>query len=413
MINTILPKLRSQNGMKMCHLYLQLFSMLLAFAPSAHAMEKDSQLDLFKGSELITITLQETIPNNCQNRDGAIELLRSRKLTVVQNDSDSSLNSKVSKKDVGFTFPNTAPWCLLATKYITTLDFRPNLGDWACGHGYFSSHAMIAGANPFAIDLSKAGAMEANKTIWACRRYLPEGSNAKNIYRASQTSVINPGSIFMDRKNHINVAFNILHYLKPNDADQLLKNLFVNTIDGGIAILCCDTPTDGLNVINNFYAENVRKDMKYPGYGIYSKSTIVFLSDPNNNKQLVRRACKISAQDEKEKQMGITYNGIYPVKTQFDIHDNGATIMGGSDSMDSGLNKLDQTGQPYCYATAHNLFNYFEYPALKSLLEGVGFQVLNGWYTDHNIDTLYPYDHVDLDKIRKSKLVVVAQKPRG
>jgi len=43
-------------------------------------------------------------------------------------------------------------------------------------------------------------------------------------------------------------------------------------------------------------------------------------------------------------------------------------------------------------------------------MELAGFTVISGWYTDHDRDTLYPVNHPDLDKIRKSKVVIVAQK---
>ena len=385
-----------------------ILGLLISTILSSVAMEEQNlnlNVELFKTPGPITLTVGETIPDNCQRRGEFIRLIEQTPLTGVKVAQDDKV-----KKEVGYTFPTTAPWCLLTTKYIRSLDFRPTMGDWGCGNGFFSRHALIAGANPFAIDSSLEAAKEANVLIYKSRGYLPEGLDVKMLYKASHTSVVKPISTFMNRKNHINVAFNVIHYLCPTDADQFLTNLFENTLQGGIVVLSSDTPFGHDNVKLDFYKEGVVSDNKYPGYGLYSQSTVVALSQPNQKQFRDRCVHRLTVEEEStgKFQMGVMYKGIYPALNSYDDGSTINVLKPMSDKKDI-LGK--QLGVPYAYATGHQLFNRFDYNGLKLVLEAAGFTVINGWYTDHNIDTLYPHDDMEaFERIRKSKVVIVAQK---
>lgn len=383
-------------------------ALLFVTTPYAESSEPDNDTSLFRQKGIIRLTLEETIPENCQKKGELITSLRSSQLTNVPTEVEPGI-----KKEVGYTFPNTAPWCLLAAKYIKSFrGNRPNLGDWGCGNGFFSRHAVIAGANPFAIDSSLPAANEANRTIYKTGSYLPDGLDIKELYKVSHASVVNPGPVFMNRKNHVNVAFNVIHYLSPCDADLLLNNLFKNTENNGILILCCDTPFDSNNVAGVYYQEGKKLGLKYPGYGIYSKSTIVYLDDQKNKNYLTRSVYRPTAKDEKAEKfkMGCIYGGIYPVTNDYKL-DNGQTLKVTQEFPNThALNILKDSRRPYCFSTGHQAFNRFDYPGLKNVVELAGFSVLNGWYTDHWLNDLYPYDHEGPEEIRKSKVVLVAQK---
>lgn len=376
---------------------------LLATLSSSQAMEQSANAgDFFRQSGKLKFTVEETIPDNCQDREAAIALLKSVALTTVETEKEEG-----TKKEVGFSFPTTAPWCLLTAKYINSLNYRPTLGDWGCGHGFFSRHALLSGADPYAIDSSLPAANNANKIIFATKKYLPLGLDIKNLYKAAKTSVVMPGASFMNRTNDINVAFNVIHYLNPSDADLFLANLFKNTKDNGIAILSSDTPLDKNNIQNVFYDQNRLIGVKYPGYGVYNISTVKFLSAPTIANTLVFSVANITEEEQEGKniKMGQMHKGSYPF---ISTYHNGQTTLVDSPNSEAGL--LSRYTEPYCYATGHQLFNKFDYAGLKNVMELAGFSVLNGWYTDHNSDTLIPHDSEEVNNIRASKVVVVAQK---
>lgn len=370
---------------------------LFACLTPLQAMEqRASASDFFRQSGKLKFTVEETIADNCQDRDAAISLLKSAPLTSVE-----------IEKGVGLAFSTTAPWCLLTAKYIKSLKYRPILGDWGCGHGFFSTHALLSGANPYAIDSSLAAANITNKHICEARKHLPPGLNIKDLYRAANTSVLKPSARFMYLTKDINVAFNVIHCLSPSEADLLLTNLFENTRDNGIAIINCDTPFDQNNIQNVYYNQRKEMGLKYPGYGVYNFSSVVFFSSPEISNLLCLSVGRITEeeQESKRKKMGKMYRGSYPFIS--DYH-NGQTTMVTNSNSEASL--LAECNESYYYATGHQLFNKFDYAGLKNVMELAGFTVLNGWYTDDNSDTLYPHDSEEVDTIRASKLVVVAQK---
>jgi len=371
--------------------FLAVFALLSMGIP-AHAMEED--LDLFGGTTPLKLRLEETIPAGPKKAD-ICKFLKSVEETEVKTDAEAGLT-----KESGFSYPTMAPWCLLASKYIQSRKDRPDLGDWGCGHGFFSRHAMLSGANPYAIDSSLAAANEANKQIFESKRYLPEGVKMKELYKVSNTSVTNPCPKFMERQNDINVAFNVLHYLCPTDADLFLEKLYENTKDNGIVILSCDTPRDPGNVCQAFYEANKANGLKYPGYGVYSISSLKSLEGKKKG-IVIRGVSPITPEEEAARKfkMGVTYRGLYPL--QAESRDNGETIVVHPEAGD--------LEPPYAFNTVHQARNNFHYPELKNVLELAKFTVLNGWYTDHMLDTLYPFDTRDLN-ILGSKVVVVAQK---
>jgi|GEM_PF-1680931 len=380
-------------------LFLAVFTLLSA-ETLAHAMEE--ALELFGATKPLTLALAETIPEGPQKAD-ICAFLNSATMTMVRTDAEAGVT-----KENGFSYPTMTPWCLLAAKYIQSLERRPDLGDWGCGHGFFARHALLSGANPYALDSNLAAVREAKKNIWAVKQYLPKDLKLKNLYKVFHHSVTDPGAEFMARQNDINVAFNVLHYLRPMDVDLFLTKLYENTKDNGIVILSCDTPRDLDGLRQDFYEANKAKGLQYPGYGVYNISSLTFL-DSKEKGLVIRGVSPITPEEETSRKfkMGVTYEGLYPSSLE-PSYDNGQTITVNKKCLGGHL-LAGALEQPYFYHTVHQARNNFHYPELKKVLELAKFTVLNGWYTDHMLDTLYPFDTKDFN-ILGSKVVVVAQK---
>lgn len=390
---------------------LVLFAILIAMSSShVYAMEPEdkSPHSIFTREGPLKLTLEETLPINLQERDKALMLLKSTPLEFVKI-TESSPTQTPGKPDVGYTFPTTAPWCLLTTQYIKetseTTGNRINVGDWGCGHGFFARHAVLSGANPYVIEFHQLAAQEANKNIYGVRKYLPEELDIKGLYKAFHGSVTNPIASFMSRRNNVNVAFNVLHHLTPEDADLFLKNMFENTAPDGLIVICCDTPFFPSDA--DYYNEGLKNGRRYPGFGIYNKSNIVFSSNLNQ-KSTVRLSVYRPTEDELNKfKMGHFYHGSYPPNM---LLDDTQTIFV-EDPTGRAPGNILKTKEPYYYRNSYQLMNLFDYGALKDIVESAGFAVLNGWYTDHMSDTLYPHDvKVSPSLCKKSKVVLVAKK---
>jgi len=352
--------------------------------------------DVLRSQKPLKVTLEETIPGGDKKAE-IVAFLKSVPITPVDVDHEVGIN-----KTGGFSFPTTAPWSLMITKHIKSLKVRPNLGDWGCGHGFFSRHALLSGANPWALDSSKAAATEANKNIWATKKYLAKGLELKNLYKVFHGSVTDPSAEFTARQNHINIAFNVLHYLSPSDADRFLQKLYENTASLGIVVLCCDTPFDPNGISLAFYQKRKKQGVKYPGFGLYSSSTVVFQDGRQGDKE--RAVSSITEAEEKAGtfKMGHLYQGVYPPHAI----DNGQTIRVDNPSLGRGI--LGKDVAPYTYSSIHYAFNKFDFQGLAMVLESAGFSVINGWYANHHGDTLYPIGVAS--GISASKVVVAAQK---
>jgi hypothetical protein len=356
----------------------------------------------------IQLTLEETLPINLQDRNGALALLSSTPLEFVKITESSSAKTP-GTPDVGYTFPTTAPWCLLTTQYIKeTVESsarRVNVGDWGCGHGFFARHALLSGANPYAIELHKLAAQEANKNIYGARKHLPEGLDIKELYKAFHGSVTRPIANFMNRTNDINVAFNVLHHLTPEETDLFLKKMFENTTQDGLIVICGDTPFFPSDA--DYYNEGLKKGLKYPGFGIYNKSSIVFSSNVNQKSTVRLSAYRPTKKELHQFEMGHGYLGSYPPNKHLD--DTRTIFM--DDQTGKAPENILKTKEPYYYRNSYQLMNLFDYGALKNIVESAGFAALNGWYTDHMSDTLYPHDvKVSPSLCKKSKVVIVAKK---
>lgn len=393
-------------------------NVVLGFLPTS-AMENEDPTHLFKTQGRIQLSIEETIPLNCQSRGEALQILKNRVIVSVTQPRDQNIQDErlvAATRLFGNTIPSTAPWCLLTAKYIQSLGARPDVGDWGCGHGFFSQHAVLAGANPWAIDFTKEAAENANRNIWAFRKYLPQNLDMKKLYKVSHTSAANPIENFMKRKNDINVAFNLIHYLTPDDADQFFTNLFLNTKDNGIVILCTDTPFDpdflGTET-TAFYKEGVEKGLKYPGFGVCSVSQVMF-SNSQPPYLIKHRSYRPSKQelDEKKFQIGYNYKGIYPKFNEIDEKNNGGILsLREAAPYDARLKTvLEREPTAYGFGTNHALYNLFDFPELKKVMEEAGFSVINGWYTDRNLDTLYPLNDAPTDLTLRGKVILVGQK---
>lgn len=395
-----------------CLGFLSLFS--FSCASGARAMEREGAQEpgftsFLKAKGPLSLTLEETIPETCRDRDRLITLLKATPLTPVPM---AAVTEGAPKNEVGFSFPTTAPWCLLAAKCIRFLGGNPSVGDWGCGSGFFARHAVLSGGRVNAIDGSQKALEEANKLIWGGRSFLPEGREMKGAYSVfTPASVTNPGAKFMERQNQMNVAFNLIHYLNPIDADLFLKNFYDNTADGGIVFLVSDTPVSDSSKGVSGYNERKASGEKYPGYSVYTRSTVVFGHQPDSKKLFNRSVFplldyKVASE---QFQIGKSYKGFYPLTEEND-YDNGQTIKVNLDFPDGDI--LGDIQEPYFYATGHQVFNKFDCEPLARVLRMTGFEVLNSWYTDHTLGTLYPANDPDTtNKTQRSKAVVVARKP--
>jgi len=381
-----------------------LFLATLLLATSSTAMEED----LLRSDKPLKLTLEESIPEGREKEKIVSFLKATSPKTAVENDL---------KKVFGYSFPPSSPWGLLVIKYMQSQPWKecPNVGDWGCGHGFFSRHAVLAGANLWALEFSKAAATEANKNIWVVKQFIP-ASLLKDLYRVFSHSVTDPGPDFMARQNHINVAFNVIHYLAPADADKFLENLYQNTAPNGLVFLSADMPYDPDSKGNemSFYNEGKAQGVKYPGYGVYSMSRIEFLGG-EGELSWNRGVLPVTKEEEASEafSMGERYLGLYR-RDAAHAYDDGQTI-----EVHEPFSPRDILGElsgnaapPYRYATKHYTYNKFDYEGLARVLELVGFSVVNGWHIDNCTDTLYPI-HTPKPPLRKQRIVVAAQKPMG
>jgi len=280
---------------------------------------------------------------------------------------------------------------------------------------FFQGIRVLAGANLWALEFSKAAATEANKNIWVIKQFIP-ASLLKDLYRVFSRSVTDPGPDFMARQNHINVAFNVIHYLAPTDADKFLENLYQNTIPNGLVFLSADMPYDPDSKGNemSFYNERKAQGVKYPGYGVYSLSRIEFLGGEGEF-SWNRGVLPLTKEEETSGvlAMGERYPGLCRPGAAH-AYDDGQTIeVQEPFSPRDILGELSGKAAPaYRYFTNHYTYNKFDYEGLARVLELAGFSVVNGWHIDNIMDTLYPI-HTPKPPLRKHRVVVVAQKRMG
>lgn len=347
----------------------------------------------------IRITLEETLPGIVP-REEACALLK--------------LSSPISpqlkgQQDVGIAYPTWAVWTLLAAKMIALTSqsekFRINVGDWGGGPGFFACHALLSGANPYVIDSNIEIAADAQRVISGAKPYLSPGLKIRDLAKVFCGSVTTPAEKFMERQNHINVGFNIIHFLSPSQTDQFLKNLFINTVPGGRVVLCCDTPfsevKDNQQVLIEWYTQRMKAGNRYPGYGVYG---IMF--DTTNRKPVIFSASDLAQEDEQSGKIktGNIYSGYYQAP-----------------ELPPTICWQTATGELHDYEAFHQAKNAFDYFGLRNVLEYFGFKVIKGWYTDfrctgqsHSFcpNTLYPIDY-EGPETNRTKVVIVAQKPVG
>jgi len=343
------------------------------------------------------VRLEETIPEGAKKQAIVKFLKTTPKASIHIEDVPGD------KRRFGYAFPPSAPWCLLVAKYIKSKSWgeRPNLGDWGCGYGFFSVQAVLSGANPWALELGKAVATKANENIWGVKKYLSSDLKLKDLYRVSQRSVVDPGPEFMARQNHINVAFNVMHYLCPTDADLFLQNLYSNTADNGLVFLSVDAPFAPDGKALRFYNERKAQGVKYPGYGVYS--AVISLSDEEGDRSVL----PVTEEEEKSRtfEMGRKYPGLHSLDAKpVDADEKKKAVTKVCSDIDIFGRRLSDFDDAY-----HKTFNKFEYEGLKKVLESAGFSVINGWYTDQDIDILYPVN-IQKPPIHRETVVVVAQK---
>ncbi len=355
----------------------------------------------------IVVSLKASIPDSLAG-EKTEAFLKSTKLELVKTDGSTDPKS-ICKKDVGYSFPSISPWCLITAGYIKdkyeSSGKRLSLGDWGCGHGFFSAYAMIVGADPYALESQRAAAEEANKYIFGAREYLPKGLDIRTLYKVVLGSVTKPSEKFMARENDVNVAFNVLHHLSPSDSDLLLKNMFKNTAQGGLVVLCCDTPFDS-SIGVEYFNQSLQKKVTYPGFGLYNKSNIVF-KDTGKKSTALLSVCRPTKKEIDSLKTGQIYMGSYP---QNDLLDDTQTLFV-DDPDDTQKGNILRHKAPYYYRNFYQLLNKFDFEALKEVVEASGFIVVNGWYTDHTLDTLYPHDsEIDTSICKKSKVVIVGYK---
>jgi len=111
-----------------------LFLAALLLAMSSTAMEED----LLRSDKPLKLTLEESIPEGREKEKIVSFLKATSPKTAVENDL---------KKVFGFSFPPSSPWGLLVIKYMQSQLWKgcPNVGDWGCGHGFFSRHTGVSG----------------------------------------------------------------------------------------------------------------------------------------------------------------------------------------------------------------------------------------------------------------------------
>lgn len=362
-------------------------------------------------TSIVTVALEDTLAPDCKAPETLSKTLRTTSLT---------LNPKSAPNvDVGFTFPSTTPWSLYAAKLIrdryeeSGSTIHVCVGDWGSGLGFFTRHALVAGGTVNALEFDKTIAAAAADYMRKIIPHLPQGIKIKDVLGRYRGSATTPPAAFMARKNHINVAFNLLHHLTPDDVILFLNNLAENTLEGGYVVICCDTPllekTD-----EEFYLANKEKGSKFPGFGAYTQASVQSYNPatkmPTSQKhRITLSAASPSPSDVDRLQMGKVYKGSFHLNSTFDDRPTLTTNTAFEQLLMDIMFGISFPF-PYISQSYHQLINKFKFEELALLLKEAGFEITHGWYTNPAIQELYPHSAPLPAGVLAAKLVVVAQK---
>lgn len=406
--------------------------------------QPESAEDKLKAPGIKKPLLTNTLPNHWPKakREAAFHLLNNQRLTLMEQEpapGETSPSSQVSAasaelprrntRSFGFSYPPNTPWQLLVMEYVKNLTESNEetvfVGDWGAGQGVFSLHACMAGARVKAIEQSRLNAQLANNTtIPRAKQFLPEGQRLKDTYSVTHGSVVTPPRAFLDRHNHVNAVFNVIPHLTPEETTVCVQNVFSNTLPGGVAIFVVETPyTQELRAPVNlkYYNENRALGKPFPGYGVYTHSSIRTI-DEGKEIRMPRSVYEPTPDEIKENKfpMGTIFSGHCKdsLLSYVNPQDNGGMVMQLNPNLrkDDPENILKHEGVLYTYHTSHLAQNLMDYPELAALLEKKGFCVVNGYYTDNFGDTLYPNDIGNTmapttGKFQRSRVVVIAKRP--
>jgi SAM-dependent methyltransferase len=307
--------------------------------------------------EIDNLKFDQLLANNVESKAEIIEILKSK--------SHSSVHRKLAdgtKLDYGFTFAHGFPWTKLTAQAIKDMfdrtGERVTVGSWGCGYGYSEALLLLAGADLKALDLNEDAANSANRYLFSLVRLSKIGDMKSPKYTVAHASVENPPRPFMDRKNQINVCFNVMHYLRPEQNERLLDNLYNNTLDGGFVVISCMALDEELVRAYNMLGD-------YPGYKLYSE---VYICD--NQKRPRFTLTQISeVTDENENAMWASIlEPVVMVKNRAGSRFEAAAE--------------DLSLSSYSYLIHHRVVNKFTIEALEKLLAKHGFVFVKGFEAD-------------------------------
>lgn len=382
--------IRDKIIMKFKHLILS--TVFLSLLNQSFATDEKKEIIKHETTKHTTPSLDEILPSNLtdEQKTEIKSFIQSTKLTLIKTQHDpKSMNEPV--RDVGYTFPTLAPWCLLALEEIKNQSEKTGkripIGDWGGGYCYFSRDAIIFGALPNVLEKHKDIATIANNTIYTAKKFLPQDLRMDHLYKVFVDSVTNPAKNFMDRKNQINVSFNVIHHLNPEEADKLIHNMYENTLDNGLIFIVSATPyTSNINreIAIDYYKKRQEEGEKYPGFGLYNSAKRQnFLG--GRIETMAHSVVPFVKKSHQHLEMAVDYSGIFPKNVKYEdiVYKN-----------------------DYAYNYYYHLYNPMDHISLSNIIEQAGFTVLKSWYCGHDSSELFSPDSNNF----KSKVVVIAKK---
>lgn len=308
--------------------------------------------------EIENLRFDQLLANNVESKEDIIKILKSKSPSGVVKILDNG-----TKLDYGVTFANSFPWTKLTAQVIKRMfdrtGERVTVGSWGCGYGYSEALLLLAGADLKALDLNEDAANSANRYLFSLVRLSKIGDMKSPKYTLACSSVENPPPPFMDRKNQINVCFNVIHYLNPEQSESLLDNLYNNTLDGGFVVISCLALDKDLVEVYNI---DMSRD--YPGYKLYSE---VYICDQIEPRCTLTQVSEVT--DENKDAMWT------PIVEPMVMVANRAGSRFEAAAED--LNLLS-----YRYLIHHRVVNKFTIEALGELLAKHGFVFVKGFEAD-------------------------------
>lgn len=337
------------------------------------------------------------------------------------------LTRNIPNKEFGLTFGCNTSYSRLAANFVNlNVSLAPiNIGDWGCGQGFTSAFLLAVGDGNASIkmfDPVLESVRIANSTMHRVgQKYLKEKyrkyteKEPNPSFTASKCSAEKPSATFMARENDLNIAFNIMHMMGPDQCDDFLKNIYKNTKKNGIAMIVVNRLSPDEDVIRR-YQKRKEAGKRYPGFGIYNVSIIwEGCLAHSSASHIVHSPVSRKLAKNNEIRVGEVWEGRYPADPNFPyegfVADAQKTKFGAANPFHQ-LAK-DKGWKSYVFKNIYTFQNYFTAETIAGLVQENGFKVINVFGVNKRNANFYPASELSDDHesfLKADALLVIAEK---